>query len=142
MRYEEFIHRVEARAANGPARERAERAVQATLATLADCLDADAARRLAAQLPRELQALLTTHDGAERLRVGAFLDRVSEHEDLSRSEAFDDVRAVFSVLGDAVTARELAAVRAALPARYATLFGATAVDGWPDARRRLAHAGR
>jgi uncharacterized protein (DUF2267 family) len=132
MRYEEVLRRIEQRGARGLSRERAAAAAAATLATLADCLSPDAARRLAAQLPTELERHLRTSGRARRATLEAFLDAVAAREQLSRSEAFDDVRAVFNALEGTVTAAELAHVRAQLPDELQTLFEPPAAARWSE----------
>lgn len=134
MRYEEVLRRIEERAARGLTRERAAVAAAAALATLADCLSPDAARRLAAQLPRQLQPYLRGTGSARPSTLEEFLDAVAGRERLSRSEAFDDARAVFDALAEAVTTAELEHVRADLPEDLQTLFEPPAAARWPETR--------
>ena len=139
MRTTEFIERVEARAAGGLSRADAERATQATLETLAARISPREAGALGAQLPRELARALQPGAPPEGFSPLEFLDRVAERGGVSRSEALDRVRAVMNVLADAVSAPELAHVRAELPADYELLFAPPAMVGWPDAHRAGAH---
>lgn len=122
MRYQEFVRRVEARAAGGLDQEGAERAIRSTLATLSEALSAEEASDLAAQLPSELKPALVAGGHGERLAAGEFLRRVAEREGMSRSEALDHSRAVTDVLAEAVTAGELADIRAELADEMQTVF--------------------
>lgn len=122
MRYQEFVRRVEARAAGGLDQEGAERAIRSTLATLSESLSAKEARDLAAQLPSELKRVLLVGGRGEQLRASDFLRRVAQREGLSPSEALDHTRAVTDVLAEAVTAGELADIRAELGDEMEAVF--------------------
>lgn len=143
MQYIEFVRGVEERAAGGLDHEEAERAIRATLATLAEYVSAKETSDLAAQLPRELKAMLAKRTSAgESFPPKEFLRRVAAREELSASEAFDRTRAVFDVLADAVTAGELDDVLADLPNECKELFKAPATRAWPDEHMSPAHAQR
>ena len=141
MRYDEFLRRVEARAAGGLDQADAERATNATLSTLGERLPAGELDDLAAQLPRELQALLRSRGARPRdFDADAFLARMADREGLSTSEALHHARAVFDVLEQAVTGPELRHLRDRLPDDFATLFAAPAAARWPDTHRHHPHA--
>jgi uncharacterized protein (DUF2267 family) len=114
MDYEQFLAVVE-QWGGGLDRVTAERATSATLQTLADRLAQDEARGLAAGLPTEVYGFLWTTDGAERLDVDAFLERVAEREGVDLATAELHARAVFAALRRAVDDAELEKLSATLP---------------------------
>lgn len=143
MHYEDIIGRIEEVAPGGLDEGGARRALDATLATLAECIPAETASNLAAQLPVELKTPLASAGEpaqAQALSLNDFLARVADREELSPSEALQQVRAVFSGLAYAVTGHELHDVRAQLPEEFATLFAKPAAAGWPDVRHSRPHA--
>ena len=143
MRYIEFVRGVEERSASGLDHEQAERAIRATLVTLAEYVSAEETSDLAAQLPREVKAMLAKKTSAgEPFPPKEFLRRVAGREQLSASEAFDRTRAVFDVLADAVTAGELDDVLAELPDECKELFEPPATRAWPDEHVSPVHAQR
>jgi uncharacterized protein (DUF2267 family) len=140
MEYERMVSEVEDRAGDGLDQAGAERALLVTLATLAERIAPQEASDLAAQLPAKLKtALLAAHAPAEDFSANEFLDRVAEREGVSRSEAYDHVRAVFNVLAEAVTGHELAHVREALPAEFDTLFRPPGRAKWPAVHAHHPH---
>ena len=104
MDYQRFLAIVEGAAAIP--RESAERAVRATLQTLAERIAGGEGRDLAEQLPPELAPWLATTSGAERFDVDAFLRRVAGREGTDVATAERHVRAVFTALGQAISADE------------------------------------
>jgi uncharacterized protein (DUF2267 family) len=139
MRYEHFVSSVRARVAGGLDQRRASAAIDATLTTLAERLTPECMHRLDAQLPRRLQR--DGHDVAAGQAFGpsGFLSRVATREDVSRSEAYEHVRAVMAVLAEAVSGHVLAAARTELGEDYEELLGAPAADHWPEAHRHQPH---
>ena len=140
MDNEHFVRHVERVVAGGLRLEDAERAIAATLTTLAECLPANEARDLAAQLPSQLKRPLlepSTRPSATSLQE--FLGRVADREGVSPSEAFHHGRAVLDALTEAVTGHELRHVRALLPDELAPLFVAPAAAGWPQTHRHRPH---
>lgn len=143
MRYIDFVRHVEERAAGNLDQEKAEQAIRATFATVAEILSVKETRDLAAQLPGELQAMLTrTTPAGEPLLPGEFLRRVADRQQLSASEAFDRTRAVFDVLADAATAGELEDLLAELPDECKQLFKPPAKRAWADEHVSPARAQR
>jgi uncharacterized protein (DUF2267 family) len=143
MQFDDFLRRVEERAACGLNQSGAERAIDATLTTLGELMSKGDLNRLADQLPRELQRPLRAgRDRVEELNgfgVEGFLARVADREGLSPSEALDHARAVFDVLEQAVTGPELHHVREGLPEKFATLFVPPAAANRPEAHRHHPH---
>ena len=143
IQFDDFLRRVEARAAGGLNQGGAERAIDATLTTLGEQMPKGELDRLADQLPRELQRSLRA--GGARVEelngfgVEGFLARVAGREGLSPSEALDHARAIFDVLEQAVTGPELHHVRERLPEQFATLFASPAAARWPDTHRHHPH---
>lgn len=143
MQFDDFLRRVEERAAGGLDQSGAERAIDATMTTLGELMPKDELNRLASQLPRELQQPLRAGgDRVEELKgvgVERFLARVAQREGLSRSEALHHTRAVFDVLEQAVTGPEMHHLRERLPEKFATLFVPPAAASSPEAHRHHPH---
>jgi uncharacterized protein (DUF2267 family) len=99
--YDEFLSLVEQ--AIGADRETAERATQATLATLGEHLGRAECRHLVPQLPPELGGWLFSEGAARSFDATEFLRRVAEREHADEATAERHVRAVFMVLGRALT---------------------------------------
>lgn len=139
--YEDIIGHIEQVAPGGLDEPGARRALDATLVTLAECIPAETANDLAAQLPLELKTPLTSAgEPSQTLSLSEFLERMADREELSPSEALQQARAVFDALTYAVTGHELDHVRAQLPEDFATLFAKPAAAGWPDTRHSRPHA--
>jgi uncharacterized protein (DUF2267 family) len=118
----------------GIPRDEAERAVEATLTTLAERISGGEARDIAEQLAPDLRPLLTDGDKAEPFDYEEFLRRVAEREGVPPDAAERDARAVFAVLGHAVTHDEIADMASELPREFAPLItAATSVPGPPEA---------
>ena len=139
MNYDALVLKLEGRAANGLDQAGAKRALHATLATLAERISRRQARDLAAQLPVPLKPALQATAAAEQFSSREFVRRVADREQVSRSEAYDHVRAVFNVLAEAVTAREIAHVREGLPGEFGVLFRPPGSAKWPDTHARRPH---
>lgn len=125
MQYHEFVDRV-AKQADDLTPEQAEALTGATLATLAERISGGEAQDLAAQLPEELQEALTGADeAAEAFSFDEFSNRVRARARLDTEKIDDEVRAVFAILGVAVTSGELDDVVSHLPREYRDALGIT-----------------
>jgi uncharacterized protein (DUF2267 family) len=120
MDYEQFVTLVEQ--AMGAGRERAERAIRATLQTLAERIASGEARDFAVELPDELAPWIATTTDADRFDIDEFLRRVADREGADVPTAERHARAVFAVLGQAVSRRELDDLAAQLPKDYRPLL--------------------
>ena len=103
-------------------RDGAQRAVQAVLQTLGERIAAGEARDLAEQLPPELAPWIATTTSPERFDVDEFLRRVAEREGTDLDTAERHARAVFTALGQVVSADEMADMAAELPKDFAPLL--------------------
>jgi uncharacterized protein (DUF2267 family) len=122
MQTRDFLGQVQSKA-HLPTLDAALRATRATLETLAERLGPSESRQLGAQLPREIQEYLRIdNEVTERFSSDEFLGRVSEREGVDLPESTHHARAVFEVLGSAVSPGEMIDVLDRLPADYARLF--------------------
>lgn len=122
----EFLNAVERRT-DVESSEEAYVVADATLRTLSDRIVQGEAEDIASQLPSGLSDSLTAGPReAERFSVAEFVDRVEIRErELSPLDDADGeahARAVFDVLGDAVSSGELDDARAQLPDEFDALF--------------------
>jgi uncharacterized protein (DUF2267 family) len=106
MDHGKFIHLVEYRAGLTSTGE-AERAVRATLEVLGERLSRGEAEDIAVQLPPEISGYLMQPGNPEVFGLEEFIRRISEREGVSARDAEDHIRAVLSVLADAVSADEI-----------------------------------
>jgi uncharacterized protein (DUF2267 family) len=120
MDYERFIMLVSEGA--GAGREEAELAARTTLQTLGERLDEGEVRDLMAQLPPELAAWLGHKGPGEAFDVDEFLRRIAEREGVDPAAAEHHARIVFTVLGQALSDKELGDLAAQLPKDYAPLL--------------------
>lgn len=123
MKFDEFLGHVQHRARLASSGE-ALRATQAVLEVLAQRLAGGEAEDLAAQLPSEFKDYLRQPNHGESFGLDEFFERVQAREGVDLPESVHHVRAVISVLKDAVSAGEIADVRAQLPSEYDPLFEA------------------
>ncbi len=125
MKHDKFIKQVQG-AAQLNSQPEVERAIPATLETLKERIVGDEASQLAAQLPPEIGQYLQGREGenGQFFPLLDFYRRVSEKEGVEPTTAAIHVRAVFSVLQEAVTPGEIADVRANLSEDYEELFPA------------------
>lgn len=132
MTYEEFLTQVRERAKLGSKTE-AEQAAQAVLRTLGERLKGGEPKDLASQLPPELGHYLLEPGAGDGVRLGEqdIFDLVSVREGVNTPTARLHVRAVASVLRDAVTPGEWQNVLAQLPPDLDNLFdsGMTSAQG-------------
>lgn len=129
MQFEEFSGQVQ-NLARLPSQSETTRAISAVLETLGERLHGDQAAHLAAQLPDGIGAYLRLAKQNESFGVDEFFRRVAEREGagVDLPQAVHHARAVLTVLQEAVSAGEMADVRAQLPAEWAPLLDAGA-DG-------------
>lgn len=129
MRTDEFIASVSE--LGGPTdRTEAEKVTHLVLEDLGKRLQGGEPSDLAAQLPEELKAPLTAHDGEQPVDddLDTFLRRVADHsgQDVDPDQARTHVQAVLSTLPRFVSAGEIDALRSQLPAGFGPLFEAQA----------------
>ncbi|MEA2288321.1 MAG: hypothetical protein QOD55_318 [Solirubrobacteraceae bacterium] len=109
-------------------RDQARRAVEAVLETLAERISDGEVEDLAAELPAKLRPALERglrHSrAATPMSVDEFLTRVAEREGVSRDEAEQHTRAVFTTLREFVSGREFSDMAAQLSRDYAALLAA------------------
>lgn len=119
MQYDEVIEQV-ARQADLP-NDRAEALTRATLRVLAVRITGGEAQDLSAQLPADLDAeLAEAEEAANALSFAEFQQRVQDQLDVDGDGSGDGVRAVFSVLRQAVTAGQFDDVVSHLPREFRT----------------------
>lgn len=123
MKRDEFLKHVES-VAQLDSREEAERVTRATFEILAERIVGNEAKDLASQLPQELGQYLRGREGenGQYFSLKEFYQRVADKEGVEPSIAAMHVRAVFTVLQQAVTPGEFADVRANFSPDYEELF--------------------
>ncbi len=116
MNFDEFIGLVQQRARLS-SRAHAERATRAVLETLAQRLSGGEPKNLASQLPPEIGRYLLEPTSGAGMRFGPrdFYDLVARREGIDMPDAAYHVRAVASVLRDAVSPGEWQNMLAQLP---------------------------
>ncbi|MCW2804494.1 MAG: hypothetical protein QOF52_2785 [Propionibacteriaceae bacterium] len=123
MKSDEFTEQVAGRADVGFDKARA--LTEATLQTLAERISGGEALDLAAQLPEELKAALTSApETAERFGVNEFVRRVAERAGVDEDTARKGVAAVMTTIRQAVTSGEFDDITSQLPQEFNTLVGA------------------
>jgi uncharacterized protein (DUF2267 family) len=121
MKYHEFRKAVEERAGiDDP--EEAERTAVVVLQALADRLTGGEADDLLAQLPEPLKSTIKVTEAADPMDPDEFVDRIARELQLPHADARDRVRAVFSVLREAVTPGEFEDVLSQLDREYVDLL--------------------
>ncbi|MFB2976780.1 DUF2267 domain-containing protein [Microseira sp. BLCC-F43] len=123
MKRDEFLKHVQS-VAQLDSREEAERATRATFEVLAERIVGNEAKDLASQLPQELGQYLRGREGenGQAFSLKEFYQRVADKEGVEPNIAAMHVRAVFTVLQQAVTPGEFADVRANFSPDYEELF--------------------
>ena len=123
MEYNEFITHVQSLAQSN-SRAEAERATRATLETIKERIAADEAKELAAQLPQELSSYLETSQGdsGQSFNLQEFIFRTSKKENIDPITAVNHVRAVFTVLQNAVSPEKFTAFHTHFSHDYEELF--------------------
>lgn len=104
-------------------RDRAEQLVRATLVTLGTRISPGEANDLAAQLPNSLGACLEHDSEPSRFDPGEFQRRVARIVPLANDQAPPAIRAVFTVLSEAVSEGEMRQVLSQLGSEYERLVG-------------------
>jgi len=104
-------------------RDRSEHLVRATLVTLGTRIAAGEANDLAAQLPDSLAACLEHESEPSRFDPTEFQRRVARVVPLANDQAAPAIRAVFTVLGEAVSEGEMRQVLSQLGSEYERLVG-------------------
>lgn len=134
MRYEEFLTQVRERTGLS-SRTDAEQATQAVLRTLGERLQGGEPKNLASQLPPELGHYLLEPGAGDGVRLSEqdIYDLVSVREGVDTPIARVHVRAVASVLRDAVSEGEWQNVLAQLPSNLDHLFD----SGAPGAQSQM-----
>ena len=120
MDYAGFIHFVRRAAQLDDTRAR--RALQAVLETLAERIAPGTARDLAAALPPELAAWVTTAARVEGLDLDEFLRRVAKRAEVDVDTAERYAEAVFAALGQALGPDVITDLTADLPADFDRLL--------------------
>ncbi|NJM18513.1 MAG: DUF2267 domain-containing protein [Richelia sp. RM2_1_2] len=123
MKYEEFIKHVQS-VAQVDSREQTERVTRATLETIKERIVGDEAKNLAAQLPEEIAQYLRGREGenGQHFKLQEFIERVSKKANVESTDAIMHVRAVFTVLQNAVSPGEFADFKHNFSDDYAELF--------------------
>ena len=123
MKRDEFLKHVQS-VAQLDSREEAERVTRATFEVLAERIVGDEAKDLASQLPQELGQYLRGREGenGQAFSLKEFYQRVADKEGVEPNVAAMHVRAVFTVLQQAVSPGEFADVRANFSPDYEELF--------------------
>jgi uncharacterized protein (DUF2267 family) len=98
---------------------------RATLQTMGDRLSSTETKRLALQLPEALRESLTPQDRVEKLGLDELLRRVSQRTGLNAKETEAGVRAVLTILAEAVDTATYEHIMAQLPGDIRTMAGVT-----------------
>ncbi|MBD2725901.1 DUF2267 domain-containing protein [Nostoc sp. FACHB-892] len=124
MEYDEFITHVQS-LTQSDSREEAERATRATLETLKERIANDEAQELAASLPQQLGDYLRGKEGDSggSFNLQEFIARASQKENIEPTTVAIHVRAVFTVLQNAVSPELFAALHSHFSHDYEELFG-------------------
>ncbi|MCC5598891.1 DUF2267 domain-containing protein [Nostoc favosum] len=124
MEYDEFITHVQS-LTQSDSREKAERATRATLETLKERIADDEAQELAANLPQQLGDYLRGKEGDSggSFNLQEFIARASKKENIEPTTVAIHVRAVFTVLQNAISPELFAALHAHFSHDYEELFG-------------------
>jgi uncharacterized protein (DUF2267 family) len=124
VEYNEFITHVQS-LTQSDSREEAERATRATLETLKERIANDEAQELAASLPQPLRDYLQGKEGETggSFNLQEFIARASQKEDIEPTTVAIHVRAVFTVLQNAISPELFAALRADFSHDYEEMFG-------------------
>ena len=104
-------------------RDRSEHLVRTTLVTLSTRISAGEADDLAAQLPDSLAACLPHESEPSRFDPTEFKRRVARILPLANEQAAPAIRAVFTVLAEAVSEGEMRQVLGQLGGHYESLVG-------------------
>ncbi|WP_375505978.1 DUF2267 domain-containing protein [uncultured Nostoc sp.] len=124
MEYDEFITHVQS-LTQSDSREEAERATRATLESLKERIANDETQELAANLPKQLGDYLRGKEGDSGgyFNLQEFIARASQRENIDPTTVAIHVRAVFSVLQNAISPELYAALHSHFSHDYEELFG-------------------
>jgi uncharacterized protein (DUF2267 family) len=121
LKFEEFIRRVEERAAIED-RFEAERTAVVVLQGLCDQLTGKEANDLLSQLPSAFRELIAVSPSPLSMTVDEFVERVARELEVTPDEARTRIRAVFATLREAITVGELRDVVEELDRAYVDLL--------------------
>ena len=121
MKMDEFTSSVRSLAKLGSDEETLN-AIRSTLEVLGAHLTENEANAIAAHLPGEIGGYLLTPQHAERFDIPEFFRRVSEKEGGDLVDAADHVRAVLSVVGEAISPGEVEDILSELPDEFRIFF--------------------
>ncbi len=121
MQYKEFLGQVQSRG-RMDSLEAATKATRVTLETLSERLAGKEPQQLASQLPEEIAVFLHSEGKGESFDLNAFFHRISQKEQLRRTDAQFHAQAVMDVLQDAVAQGEINDLKSQLPEDFAPLF--------------------
>ncbi|BBD64692.1 hypothetical protein NIES4072_16440 [Nostoc commune NIES-4072] len=124
MEYDEFITHVQS-LTQSDSREEAERATRATLETLKERIANDEAEELAANLPQQLGDYLRGKEGDSggSFNFQEFIARASQKENIEPTTVAIHVRAVFTVLQNAISPELFDTLHSHLSHDYEEMFG-------------------
>jgi uncharacterized protein (DUF2267 family) len=124
VEYDEFITHVQS-LTQSDSREEAERATRATLETLKERIANDEAQELAASLPQQLGDYLRGKEGDSggSFNLQEFIARASQKENIEPTTVAIHVRAVFTVLQNAISPELFADLHSHFSHDYEELFG-------------------
>lgn len=120
MDYHQFIKNVQEKA-HLSNKDEAINVTRATLETLGERLFQET-DQLAAQLPADLAAFLTSGTANQKYDFDEFLQKVGEREGADPQTAKSHIEAVIDVLSEAVSGGEIEDVIEVLPKEYRQLF--------------------
>lgn len=121
MEYQAIIEAIQRESGFSLSSEAAERAAQTVLQTLAERLPPGEVRHVLQELPAQLKPWVYTETHGRAFDIDEFLDRVAKREGTDIETAFRHARAVFAVLGSALSAQEVAHLAASLPQTFEPL---------------------
>ena len=121
MEYQAIIEAIQRESGYSLSSNAAERAAQAVLQTLAERLPPGEVRHVLEELPAQLKPWVYAEPHGRAFDIDEFLDRVAKREGTDIETAFRHARAVFAVLGSALSAQEVAHLAASLPRTFEPL---------------------
>lgn len=124
MEYDEFITHVQSLTQSDSCEE-AERATRATLETIKERIANDEGQELAANLPLQLGDYLREKQGESggSFNLQEFIARASQKQDIEPTTVAIHVRAVFTVLQNAISPEVFAALHSHFSHDYEEMFG-------------------
>jgi uncharacterized protein (DUF2267 family) len=121
VEYQAMIEAIRHESGRSLSSDAAERVAQAVLQTLAERLPPGEVRHLLRELPAELKPWVYTETHGVAFDIDEFLDRAAKREGTDIETALQHARAVFAVLGRALSAQEVAHLAASLPQTFEPL---------------------